>query len=120
MKCPEKVIELKNLELDIKGKLGEITISERFKDWAIKHLHELRKTEVDSDTLVLKGKHKELEDVIKNLQPLTLNKSRQAVEDELEKVRTSKVSSNKRQNPTNCEVLSLELRDQGSNLGHPP
>lgn len=40
----------------------------------------------------------------------TLIKSRQAVEDELEKIRTSKVSSNKRQNPTNCEVLSLGLR----------
>ncbi|MDD5318702.1 MAG: hypothetical protein PHF79_02690 [Candidatus Pacebacteria bacterium] len=40
----------------------------------------------------------------------TLIKSRQAVEDELEKVRTSKVSSNKRQNPTNCEVSSLGLR----------
>ncbi len=217
VKCPEKVIELKDLILDIKGKLSEITISERFKDWAIKHLHELRKTEVDSDTLVLKGKHKELEEVTKNLQSLTLNftspanqdraiitdeeyqtlkvgmvkkkliledelkiknrevlewidlteqtfdfacyahiwfekgddkakrailaclgsnltlkgkkvfvnyhsfvktliKSRQAVEDELEKVRTSKVSSNKRQNPTNCEVSSLGLRRQGSNL----
>lgn len=210
VKCPEQCIELKNLELDIKGKLSEITISERFKDWAIKHLHELRKTEADSDSAVLKGKNKELEEITKKLQSLTLNftspanqertlisdeeyqnlkmgmvrrklkledelkvqnkeilewvelsertfdfacyahiwfekgdektkrailsclgsnltlkgkkvfvnyhsfvktliKSRQAVEDELEKVRTSKVSSNKRQNPTNCEVSSLGL-----------
>lgn len=210
VKCPEKVIELKDLILDIKGKLSEITISERFKDWAIKHLHELRKTEVDSDTLVLKGKHKELEEVTKNLQSLTLNftspknseraiitdeeyqtlkvgmvkkkllleeelktknrevlewvdlteqtfdfacyahiwfekgddkakrailaclgsnltlkgkkvflnyhsfiktiiKSRQAVEQELERARTSKISSHIRQNPTKCEVSSLGL-----------
>ena len=40
----------------------------------------------------------------------TLIKSRHAVEEELEKVRTYKVSSNKRQNPTNCEVSSLGLR----------
>ncbi len=44
----------------------------------------------------------------------TLIKSRQAVEEELERARTSKVSSNKRQNPTNCEVSSLGLRRQGS------
>ncbi len=73
VKCPEQCIELKNLELDIKAKLSEITISEKFKNWAIKHLHELRKTEADSDTLVLKGKHKELEETTKNLQSLTLN-----------------------------------------------
>lgn len=40
----------------------------------------------------------------------TIIKSRQAVEDELERARTSKISSNKRQNPTNCEVSSLGLR----------
>ena len=215
--CPERCIELKDLELDIKGKLSELTISERFKNWAIKHLHVMRKNEAESDTLVLKGKHKELEEVTKNLQSLTLNftspknqdrvlisddeyqnlktemvkrkltlegelkvqnkqvlewveltertfdfacyahiwfekgddktkrailsclgsnltlkgkkiyvnyhsfiktmiKSRQAVEEEIEKVRTSKVSSHIRQNPTNCEVSSLGLRRQDSNL----
>jgi len=40
---------------------------------AIRHLHELRKTEADTDSLVLKGKNKELEEVTKNLQSLTLN-----------------------------------------------
>jgi len=45
-----------------------------------------------------------------------LHFAKMAVEDELEKVRTSKVSSNKRQNPTNCEVLSLGLPGQDSNL----
>ncbi len=215
--CPERCIELKDLTLDIKEKISEITISEKFKNWAIKHLHVMRKNEADSDSMVLKGKHKELEEVTKNLQSLTLNftspnnqertlisddeyqnlkagmvkrkliledqlnvqnkqvlewvelsertfnfacyahiwfekgddkakrailaclgsnltlkgkkvfvnyhsfiktliKSRQAVEDEFEKVRTSKVSSNKRQNPTNCEVSSLGLRRQDSNL----
>ncbi len=180
----------------------------------------MRKNEADSDTLVLKGKHKELEEVTKNLQSLTLNftspknhdrllisddeyqnlkagmvkrkltledelkvqnkqvlewveltertfdfacyahiwfekgddktrrailsclgsnltlkgkklfvnyhsfiktmiKSRQAVEEELEKVRTSEKRVYKRQNPTNREVSSLGLRGQGSNLGHP-
>ena len=221
VKCPEKVIELKKLNLEIKGKLSELTISEKFKNWAIKHLHELRKTEADSDTVVLKGKHKELEEVTKNLQSLTLNftspknqertlisdeeyqnlkmgmvkrkliledelkvtnkqvlewveltektfdfacyahiwfekgddktkrailsclgsnltikgkklfvnyhsfiktmiKSREAVIKEIDSARTSKPSSHIRQNPTNCEVSSLVLRDQGSNLGHPP
>lgn len=39
----------------------------------------------------------------------TIIKSRQAVEDELERARTSKISSHIRQNPTNCEVSSLGL-----------
>ncbi len=71
--CPERCVELKDLTLDIKEKISEITISEKFKNWAIKHLHVMRKNEADSDTLVLKGKHKELEEVTKNLQSLTLN-----------------------------------------------
>lgn len=219
--CPERCVELKDLTLDIKEKISEITISEKFKNWAIKHLHVMRKNEADSDTLVLKGKHKELEEVTKNLQSLTLNftspknhdrllisddeyqnlkagmvkrkliledelkvqnkqvlewveltertfdfacyahiwfekgddktrrailsclgsnltikgkklfvnyhsfiktmiKSRQAVEEEIEKVRTSEKRVYKRQNPTNREVSSLGLLGQGSNLGHPP
>jgi hypothetical protein len=39
----------------------------------------------------------------------TIIKSRHAVEEELERARTSKISSHIRQNPTNCEVLSLGL-----------
>jgi hypothetical protein len=46
----------------------------------------------------------------------TIIKSRQAVEEELERARTSKISSNKRQNPTKCEVSSLGLRRQDSPL----
>lgn len=215
--CPERCIELKDLNFEIKEKLSEIRISERFKSWAIKHLHVMRKNEADSDALVLKNKNKELEEVTKNLQSLTLNftspknqdrllisddeyqnlkagmvkrklvledelkvqnkqvlewveltertfdfacyahiwfekgddktrrailsclgsnltikgkklfvnyhsfiktmiKSRQAVEEELEKVRTSEKQGYKRQNPTNCEVSSLGLREQDSNL----
>ena len=46
----------------------------------------------------------------------TIIKSRQAVEQELERARTSKISSHIRQNPTKCEVSSLGLRRQDSNL----
>jgi hypothetical protein len=45
----------------------------------------------------------------------TLIKSRQAVEEELERARTSKISSRIRQNPTKCEVSSLGLRELDSN-----
>ncbi len=45
---------------------------------------------------------------------MTLIESRQVAEKEFERARTSKISSNKRRNPTNCEVSSLGLRRQGS------
>ena len=71
--CPEQCIEVKNLNLQIKEKLSDIKISEKFKDWAIKYLHEVRTTEAHSDRTVLISKHKELEEVTKSLQSLTLN-----------------------------------------------
>lgn len=47
----------------------------------------------------------ELKEFVKNV----LKDLVDAVEDELERARTSNISSNKRQNPTNCEVSSLGL-----------
>jgi hypothetical protein len=38
------------------------------------------------------------------------DESQNLIEDELERARTSKLSSHIRQNPTNCEVSSLGLR----------
>lgn len=71
--CIEKHLEVRNLHLQIKGILKDIRISEEYRDWAVRHVHEIRKNEAESDTIALKSKHKECEEVTQQLQSLTLN-----------------------------------------------
>lgn len=71
--CTEKHLEVKQLHLQIGGILKEIRISEEYRDWAVKHVHEVRKTEAESDSIALKTKHKECEEITQQLQSLTLN-----------------------------------------------
>ena len=61
------------LEIEIEDKLWEIKITERFKDWAVKYLHEIRKVEAQSNQIALEIKQKELAEVDKHLMSLTLN-----------------------------------------------
>ncbi len=54
--CPERAVELKNLNSQIDAILKGLTISEKFKNWAIKYLHEIRKEEAraQEESFVLK------------------------------------------------------------------
>jgi len=40
--CPEKMVELSELNQQIDEAIGQFTISDRFHKWAIEYLHELR------------------------------------------------------------------------------
>lgn len=71
--CTEKHLEVKQLHLQIGEILKDIRISEDYRDWAVRHVHEIRKNEAVSDSVVLKTKHKECEEVTQQLQSLTLN-----------------------------------------------
>lgn len=68
--CPEKAIELAKLSEQIDEAIGQFTISERFKDWAIQYLHELRKTEAQNHEVVLENKQQMLAHVAKRLDAL--------------------------------------------------
>lgn len=70
--CTEKCIELKKLNVQISDLLEKLTISERFKTWAIKHLHEVRTTEAETHEIALTNKHVELQTVVKQLDALML------------------------------------------------
>lgn len=72
-KCQEVSIEIRNLELQIKEKLSEIKISDKFKNWAIKHLGELRKDKANVMQVASKSKSKEREKCREQLQALTIN-----------------------------------------------
>jgi site-specific DNA recombinase len=70
--CIEKSVELKELNRQIDEVLSRLTISEKFKEWAIKYLHEVRTTEAQTQEIGLKNKHKELEEVVGQLDALML------------------------------------------------
>ena len=71
--CTEKHVEVKLLHLQIGAILKDIKISEEYRDWAVRHVHEVRKNEAESDSIAIRTKHKECEEVTQQLQSLTLN-----------------------------------------------
>jgi site-specific DNA recombinase len=70
--CVERSIELKQLNKQVNEVLSQLTISERFKNWAINNLHEVRSTEASSNELVLASKTTELNTTIEQLDALLL------------------------------------------------
>lgn len=72
-KCDQKCVEVRSLEIMFKEKLEDLKISDSFRAWAIKHLHEIRTTEADSNKQAMKQASKELEVVTDNIRALTMN-----------------------------------------------
>lgn len=70
--CPEKMIELKELNAQIDVLLEHLTISDKFKSWALKYLHEIRQNEANSNESILDNKQKNLNQTIKQLDNLML------------------------------------------------
>jgi DNA invertase Pin-like site-specific DNA recombinase/predicted metal-binding protein len=70
--CPEKTIELKEFNRQVDEVIAGINISEKFKGWAIKYLHEIRKDEAASQDVVLANKQKQLRAVVSQLESLLL------------------------------------------------
>ncbi len=70
--CLERSIEVKELEQQIDEVLGNITISETFKDWAIKYLHEVRKEEAVTQQIAFQNQQSELAKVSEQIRALLL------------------------------------------------
>lgn len=70
--CTERSIELKELDRQVIEILDGLEISERFKDWAIKNLHEVRKDQAETREEIFKNKHNELEAINDQLHALLL------------------------------------------------
>ena len=70
--CTEKVIELNCLNDQIDTLIKNLTISDKFQSWAIRHLHEIRQNEAQSNEAVLEGKQKTLLQTTKQLDNLLL------------------------------------------------
>jgi site-specific DNA recombinase len=68
--CPERSIELAELSRQVDGIIATLSISDRFKDWAIKHLHEVRKNQTITTETAFTNKQMQLERVIAQLHAL--------------------------------------------------
>lgn len=73
IKCDEKCVEVRKLEIMFKEKLEDLKISDAFKDWAIKYLHEVRTTEADSNKIAMNTASKELNTISDQIRSLTLS-----------------------------------------------
>lgn len=69
-KCTQGSIEVKELERQIDDYLSRIHISERFKNWAIKHLKEENKNEIKSRESILSSQRKAYDGCLKKLDNL--------------------------------------------------
>lgn len=70
--CPEKMIELNELNKIIDGLIQTLTISDKFKTWAIRYLHEIRQNEAESNQSIFENKQKSLARITEQLQNLIL------------------------------------------------
>lgn len=70
--CTEKAIEIKQLNEQIDDILQGLNISERFQSWAVKYLHEIRKTEARSQDESFAAKQKALNKLIEQQHNLLL------------------------------------------------
>ena len=70
--CPEKTVRLEDLTAQIDILIKNLSISDKFKDWAIKYLHEIRQNEAKSNQDILINKQKTLSRITEQLQNLLL------------------------------------------------
>ena len=70
--CHEKSIEEKELWRQVDFALSKLEISERFRDWAIRYLHEYRTDEAKANDEILEAKQKELLAINRQIDALVL------------------------------------------------
>ena len=73
--CTEKAIEIKNFTKQVDDIISKLTISEEFKNWAIKNLHEIRKDEARASEQIVISQHKRYETIQKQIDNLLLKYS---------------------------------------------
>lgn len=66
-RCPQKSIEAKELDKQIDAYLSRIEISPRFRDWAIRYLHEIYDREVIDRNATIQAQQKAYQDCLKRI-----------------------------------------------------
>ncbi|MCX6719819.1 MAG: recombinase zinc beta ribbon domain-containing protein, partial [Candidatus Staskawiczbacteria bacterium] len=70
--CTERSVELSEFSRQVDAAILKISISEKFKDWALRYLHDVRKDEAISYEESISSKHKKLESVVSQIDNLLL------------------------------------------------
>ena len=68
--CQQKCVTGKEMENQINGRLAWITISKKFKDWAVKHLHELHEKEKSLQDDIIKTQRKAHQECLEEIDSL--------------------------------------------------
>lgn len=71
-KCPEKTVEIDELTSQIDMVISGLSISDKFRNWAIKYLHEVRKNEATTNEQAFANKQKRLLQITKQIDALLL------------------------------------------------
>jgi site-specific DNA recombinase len=69
-RCLQKSVSGQELERQIDGFLSRVQISERFRNWAIKYLHELHEKEIDSRNDIIQAQQKAYKDCLRRIDNL--------------------------------------------------
>lgn len=115
--CPEKTVELGELNKQIDAAIGQFTISEKFEKWAIKYLHEVRKTEARGQEAVLENKQKVAAQLTRQLDALFLkytspeNADGQLISDEEYRTRKAQLTKEKESAESDVQAQNQQIAD---------
>ncbi|OGK49415.1 MAG: hypothetical protein A3I86_01635 [Candidatus Zambryskibacteria bacterium RIFCSPLOWO2_02_FULL_39_14] len=73
--CQERAVELKELNGQIDAAIKKLAISEKFKSWAVRYLHDIRQVEAQTHELALKNSEREHLRITQQLDNLLLKYS---------------------------------------------
>jgi DNA invertase Pin-like site-specific DNA recombinase len=114
-KCLEKYVELDDFENQIDQILSSIEIPQKFRDWALKYLHEINTNEAKSHESIIEAKHRRYETIVKQVDNLLLeytspdNAGKQLItNEEYSKLRTDLLKEKKQ--------LETELGNTGNKI----
>ena len=68
--CPQKAVSVEKLEKQVDEFLGRIQISDKFKDWALKYLHELHDKEQTSRNEIIQAQQKAYTNCVRQIDNL--------------------------------------------------
>ena len=113
--CPEKMVALSELNGKIDKLVNHLTISDKFRAWAVKYLHEIRQNEAKSNYGIFENKQKSLSRITEQLQNLILTYTSPENADEqimtTQELQTAKASLIKQKT-----ALESDLKEQGKTI----
>ena len=116
-KCSQRSLAVDKLEKQIDEILEQITVSERFKDWAIKYLNELNEQEKNDRNIILTNLQKNYSDSVQKLDNLIklkispTNTSGGLISDEEFRVQKDALMQDRRNTEEKIKALGIRIEN---------